>query len=386
MLVGMSSTRAVIRKKWGVRHWLGLSIAFTSLLLSFLLISCSNNDPPLNSSAGNQLNVPLRQVVVTNTIAPVQPQADTVLVVVAARVIPVGTQISRDDITSIPKPRGQVVLNQDILSEFDALNRINKVAYNPGQQLKQGDLIEGSFSSYMRQLVADKRLEPGKFAFAYPTNDLASVSNLIQENDLIDVIATYYLERRNNEPDGTGVTAGYELSTKTILQNVRVLKVVRLQARPPEVVQSTATPAAGAADTPSPVAVAPSTPTPTPTLPVFLESGTGFTVNTILILGVTDQEAEVLKFTREYRTLGGARLTNPFNNEAPPPIPLVPGLPSNLSDTSIVHFVLRPKPQDPANPIDPAVARQATTGVTFRVLVRDYGLPIPELIFVTGTN
>jgi Flp pilus assembly protein CpaB len=387
----MSGIGAVFKNYWGVRQSLGLGVVLASLLLTFLLVSCGNDSQPTNPSPGGQVNLPSNQAtsVVTTAAATATPQANNVLVVVAARPIPAGTLITLADLDTIAKPRSEVIADQDVLQVAEAVNRINKVPYNIGQQIKKGDLVEGTFSAYMRQLVADKKLEPGKKAFAYATNDLSTVTGLIQENDLVDVVATYVVERRiTGQPTGqVGATGtanpGLELTTKTVLQNVRVLKVVHLQAPPVDLVtRPTATPNP---DTPTVVVAAPATAVPTPTLQTYLENGAGFGINTILILGVTDQEAEVLKFTREYRFVGTAarlNVTNPVISTGD--TNYFTGAGDNL--VAIVHFVLRAKPQDPANPVDAAIAKEQTTGVTFRILVRDYGLPIPELVFATGTQ
>jgi Flp pilus assembly protein CpaB len=397
----MSGIGAVFKNFWGLRQTLALGVVMASLVLSFLLVSCGNDTPASASSTGpaGQANIPSNQAT-GSTTAPVvaaptaTPAIDTVLVVVAARPIPAGTLISLSDLDTIAKPRSEVIADQDVLQVAEAVNRINKNPYNIGQQIKKGDLVEGTFSAYMRQLVADKKLEPGKGAFAYATNDLSTVTGLIQENDLVDVVATYVVERRiTGQPAGQVATGGdqtklsantgLELTTKTVLQNVRVLKVIHLQAPPAQVIAApTATPNP---DTPTAVVASQPTAIPTPTLQTFLENGAGFQVNTILILGVTDQEAEVLKFTREYRAVGTAarlNVTNPVISTGDTSY----FDPTTSGSVAIVHFVLRAKPQDPANPVDPSIAKQQTTGVTFRILVRDYGLPIPELVFATGTQ
>jgi Flp pilus assembly protein CpaB len=388
---GMSGIGAVFKNYWGVRQALSLAVITASLVLSFLLVSCGNDTPANATSPGGPSNLPLNQVTTGTTplVSTPTPQVNNVLVVVATRPIPAGTMLTLQDLTTIAKPRSEVIADQDVLQVAEAINRINKVPYNIGQQIKKGDLVEGTFSTYMRQLVADKKLEPGKKAFAYATNDLSTVTGLIQENDLVDVVATYVVERRvTGQPTGQvgaagAANPGLELTTKTVLQNVRVLKVVRLQAPPIEVItRPTATPNP---DTPTVVVAAPATAIPTPTLPTYQENGQGFQVNTILILGVTDQEAEVLKFTREYRFVGTAARLNTTN----PVISTGDTTyfdPAVSNSVAIVHFVLRAKPQDPANPVDPAISKEQTTGVTFRILVRDYGLPIPELVFATGTQ
>lgn len=358
---------------------------------------------------------PGAQPIATTPAIIVPPTPAQVSVVVAARAIPPGTQLRADDLDIITKPKSEVNEADDITQKEFAINRIVKIAYNPNQQIKKSDLIEGAFSNYMRQLVADRRLEAGKKAFAYATNDLSAAAGLIQENDLIDVVATFAVDRRpvNVTIGGQQYTIpipGFEVTTKTILQNVRVLRVIKFgpALAPVTVPRPTATPIVGD-NTPSPAAAAPppGTATPLPTLPSFKETGEGFDTSTVLVLAVTDQEAEILKFTRESRLSGGVGQVPAIGNAAPNAGASsgsngTPGTgssnsavavgnfnPTNfdaLRTVPIVHFLLRARPQDTSNPTDPAIAVDRTSGATFRVLVRDYGLPIPEIVYATNAQ
>lgn len=356
------------------------------------------------TGAGGAGNVPP----VAATTAPTQ-----IAVVVAARAIPAGTSLRADDLDTILKPRSEVNEQEDIIQKEFAINRITKVAYNPNQQIKKSDLVEGAFSNYMKQLVADRKLEPGKKAFAYATNDLSAAAGLIQENDLIDVVATFAVERRpvNVTINGQTFTVpipGFEVTTKTILQNVRVLRVLKFgpALAPVTAPRPTSTPA-GTGETPTAVAAAPppGTATPLPTVPPYKETGEGFDTSTILVLAVTDQEAEILKFTRESRLTQSVAQVPALVNASNQPTAQT-GNQSNvqtgtggvvssgntttnfgaLSNVPIVHFLLRARPQDNGNLQDPALTVERTSGATFRVLVRDYGLPIPEIVYATNAQ
>jgi Flp pilus assembly protein CpaB len=300
----------------------------------------------------------------------------------------------------------------DITNPGQAVGRILKEPLIARQKLSKNTLVEGNFSTYMRQLVSDRRLEPGKKAFAYATNDLSAAAGLVAEGDLVDVIATYVFERKGDENNVYGsvsftdTTPGsgsannnlqrpviLELSTKTILQNVRVLKVIRfgapVQPYRGEALRSTATPG-GVGDggnpqpgqTPAPVG--PGTPTPVPTLPPYEESGRQFPTSLILVLAVTDQEAEVLKFTREARVALSASILAGASGARPEIQSNVSADRNILASIPVVHFTLRSRPVDPTNPQDPAITIDKTSGVTYRTLVRDYGLPIPEAVFASN--
>lgn len=351
-------------------------------------------------------------VVITATSAPIAPPTATPTqfgVVVAARAIPAGTVLTADDLKIIPKPRAEVDESTDITDIGFAVNRINIVPYNPEQPIRKRELVEGGFSQYMKQLVQDRRLEPGKKAFAYVTNEVSAAAGLISENDLVDVVATYVFERRDTNPPPAGSVVQnniiLELTTKTILQNVRVLKVIRLEKglQPITVPRPTPTappPPEGQPAQSTPVVVAGvGTPTPIPTLPSFQESGVGFTNNIILVLAVTDQEAEVLKYTREVRYALSASIqsnsqrvqviTNQNGQTQSAAVGTTSGEigstnpTDRFKDVPVIHFTLRGRPVDTTNPQDPALTLDRTSGVTYRTLVRDYGVPIPVIVFAT---
>ncbi len=399
-------------------------IAVVILILVFILLRGNNQgaaDPAqVGVAPGNiQTAPPVAGTTApggnTGAAAAAPTVANNVTIIVAARALPAGYQLKADDLDTINKPRTDVN-DEDILQKEFAVNRITKIAYNPNQQIRKSELVEGSFSNYMRQLVADRRLEPGKKAFAYATNYLSSVAGLIQENDLIDVVATFAVDRRpvNVTIGGQQYTVpipGFEVTTKTILQNVRVLKVVKFgPSLEPVSIPRPTTPPPGETPTGVPAAAVAGTATPLPTLPPFRETGEGAEINTVLVLALTDQEAEILKFTRESRLTGGVAsvpaLTNPAASAAQPGTTpgssaagasnpnqpqLVGGTTSSanfsaLTNVPIIHFLLRARPQDTSNPQDPAIAFDRTSGATFRVLVRDYGLPIPEIVYATNAQ
>jgi Flp pilus assembly protein CpaB len=343
------------------------------------------------------------------------PLGSNVSVVVVTRNLSAGTQLLPDDLDTILLPRQEYNPDNDLTNPQQALGRILKNPLLSRQQLRRGDIIEGGFSTYMRNLVADKRLEPGKKAFAYATNDLSAVGGFISEGDLVDVVATYIFERKGDEnnafssqTDQTNANAQQsqqnsvtsvqrpvilELSTKTVLQNVRVLKVIRF-GPPVEpyragALKSTPTPGAVALDqapSATTVAVGPGTPTPVPTVPPYEENGKQFPTSQILVLAVTDQEAEVLKFTREARVALSVSVLAGVNGANPQINAQVSADRSALLGVPVVHFTLRARPVDTSNPQDPALTIDKTSGVTYRTLVRDYGLPIPEAVFATSLN
>lgn len=180
-------------------------------------------------------------------------------------------------------------------------------------------------------------------AYPFRVNNLTGVADQIQQGDYVDVIASFEVERPYVRPgvDEEGQPTLVEdtfsgRSTKTLVQNVQVLKILKPRVQVNE--QGTPIPAeeAPAADGP----------------PQTDESGqpvgeggtaadgtTGDTFTTgdwLLILAVTDQEAEVIKFA--------------------------------LEDGAGVTLVLRGRGD---------TAEEQTTGATLDILVSQYGLPLP---------
>jgi Flp pilus assembly protein CpaB len=325
----------------------------------------SSNGPSADPNANNGAPA--------GTVAPAPSPTPTTRVVVARYALSQGTLIGETDLDTAPNPNPgpDDILADDINS---VINHFNNIPLNRGQPIKKSYLVDGSFSNYMRQQMVDKKLELGKKAFAYATNDLSSVAGLIHEGDLVDVVATFYLTLRPVSvpgPNGTPIplaAARAEATTKTLLQNVRVLKVIPLQLdhtpfdvphRPlptPTIDTSALTPV-----------VVSGTPIPTPTLQTFNEAGGFFPVTTVLVLAVSDQEAEVLKYARESAIANGITCSGAATTSCQP----------------VVHFTLRAKPIDPTKPDDSNIAQDVSRGVTLRALVRDYGVPIPDLVFAT---
>ena len=186
------------------------------------------------SSLNEGTSGPAGQAQITTTLPSPTP---TFKVVAVRNFVPQGTLLTEIDLQTISVAQTS---SDDILADDmgSALNHYTTVSINRGQTVKKTTLVDGNFSNYMRQLMLNKQLEPGKKAFPYATNDLSSVAGLIREGDLIDVVATFSVQTRPVSIPGPGGTpvrvraAGSEPTTKTLLQNVRVLKVINYNLTP----------------------------------------------------------------------------------------------------------------------------------------------------------
>ncbi len=188
----------------------------------------------------------------------------------------------------------------DALEESQVIGKMTSAPLKAGQRVSLSQLTTASFSYTVPQ---------GKRGMALPVDDLSTLSGLIEDGDYVDVLYSGSAEVANPQDGQTGSDAGGKQTryTKTVLQDVQLLKVVRA-AQPSKAGQPTQ------AQQGQPQANAPAG---------------------MVIVAVTDQQAEVMKFTRE---------------------------------TGSLHLVLRAKDDH---------ATEETTGANNNVLKDTYGVPIP---------
>jgi pilus assembly protein CpaB len=193
--------------------------------------------------------------------------------------------------------------------------------------------------------------QPRRKAIPYQVNTLTGVADQIQEGDYVDMVMTFEvkifylrpgleLDPETNEFRLTFKEDTYvDMSTKTLLQNVQVLKVLK-QEVPPDATP-TAVPS-GAAPPTNPDGTIATGPAASGGVP---EGDTFVPGNWLLILAVTDQEAELVRYSLE-RAKG-------------------------------ISLVLRGRG-------DPAV--EDTVGATLDILVSQYGLPLPQPFSIVPAN
>jgi pilus assembly protein CpaB len=220
----------------------------------------------------------------------------------------------------------------------EVIDQMMIVQTNAGQPLRRGDVQSLPFV-----------LPKGKKAMALLVDDLSTVAGIVRERDYIDILVNGKIQLAKKEDKSTTptdtrpkpqVNEGEDAVTvepqsvqtvvKTVLQRVAVLKVV--QPTPRDQPQGQAAQQA-AQQQPAPNAT-PGTAAPAP------PQGRISNAQAIIVLAVTDQEAELLRFARE---TGGFQL------------------------------LLRGRDDE---------EREETKGMTLDILVRDYGLPIPQPVLV----
>lgn len=242
--------------------------------------------------------------------------------------------------------------SQYFTSLSDLQGKVTVRQVSAGQPIKKADVTEGGLSL---QIPAAAPNEAAPKAFAFPVNNLSGVVDQIRPGDFVDVIASFRFERTLLRPgftdDGRLIIKEDKLedmqSTKTLVQNVQVLRIVKPQ------VEAAGTPTPGGSGSGGGDAQSQEGPPETDSSGQQVgangEGGaspnaqTGQTGDTLtqgswyLVIAVTDQEAEIIKLARE--------------------------------KGSSVTLVLRGRG-------DTAV--ETTTGATIGLLVSQYGLPLPE--------
>lgn len=281
----------------------------------------------------------------TRVVAPTPvPEIDVVML---SRDVKAGTIIT-PEMLKASRRKADEVSPEVIRSASEAVDKMLVIETKADAVLKRGDIQPLPFV-----------LPKGKKAMALLVDDLSSVAGLVRERDLVDIVVSGKIELKNPNsdkplnkgPQGQGgaqppandgdserdaVSVQPEKTqtvVKTVLQRVPVIKVVMAQPRNQNAEQAAAAQQAQAAPTPTGAAAGSNT---TPAV----SNGRITGAQHIIVLAVTDQEAEVLRFVRE---------------------------------TGGFQFVMRGRDDSET---------EETKGMTLDILIRDYGVPVPRPVLV----
>lgn len=203
------------------------------------------------------------------------------------------------------------------------------------QQIQKSLLTEAGFSSVLGK---------NERAFSLAVPERSTFGNTVTENDRVDLLYTVQIDYSRPVPKGDG-KIDYQpsvfTSTKTLLQDVRVMRVISLRAPAPTTDEEKAAAANSSARN---NAAGPTT---------MYDEGAPY--QAVLILGVTDQQAEVLKFARETGVLDFT-LRSSAAQKGPDGAPLKDPEGKTLTGD---HDV------------------EKTTGVSLKTLVEQYGVQPP---------
>lgn len=276
------------------------------------------------------------------TALPQEPTPVPLRKVVAARVdIPANTVLTDTEtlltLRDIPEPEYNAAPDQYFTSVSELTTKVTLRALNATEIIRARDLTDAGLSFQVPQ--PDTPDAPRNKVFPLEVGNLTGVADQIRPGDSVDLVMTYEIRRLIIRPTltldaetGQLVVTPVEETlvdrvTKTMVQNVQVVRVLK-----PAVPQDAGTPTpAGGSGQPAPAPA----PASTPTTDSFVPGA-----QWILLLAMTDQEAEIVKFT--------------LDQQDPKPQ---------------ITLVLRGR--------DDSVIEE-TTGITLRLLTSRYGLPLPE--------
>lgn len=270
----------------------------------------------------------------------------------------------------IPESEYNANPKQYFLSTGELQNKVTLRAVSEGQPIRQDDVIDTGLSL---QIPPAQEGQPRPKAYAFQVNNLSGVADQISPNDFVDVLATFDINtlvfRPSFNPDGTQITTEQEVpasSTKTLVQNVQVLKILKPQAPP------AGTPTPGGSESAAPETDASGQPVQNGQGEQGQQGATGNTFapgTWLLVLAVTDQQAEVIKYAVErgngmtlvLRGRGDTAVENTIGTTLdilitqfglPQPRPVAPGV--------ITSGQLTPVSGQPAPPAAPPAAPTGT--------------------------
>ena len=311
----------------GGRLFLLLGLVIAAAAAVFLLILLPQFTNP-QASNGGALTAPTQEPTRPVVVARIDIPANTVL-----------TDTTLLSMSDIPESRYNANPNQYFtdVNQLQSLKTISNIAVN--NPILASNVTNAGLSA---QIPGGPPNQPQPKAFPVQVSNLSGVADQITPGDFVDVIASFSIDQTVIRPgfNDAGQPINREQvvnnqSTKTLVQNIQVLRVIR-----PAPAEGTVTPTPRgqqAQQGPPPAnqrGQAPTTSAQNPSPGDILAPG-----NRILILAVTDQQAEVIKLAVER----GSGLT----------------------------LVLRRRGDQ---------ATETTIGATLNILISQFGLPVPQPI------
>lgn len=236
-------------------------------------------------------------------------------------------------------PASQFVQGVHLSSYEDARNMIATLGINAGEPLRKDALRKAGLA---QKIPAPQNGEAPLKAFPVQVNSLSGVADLVQTGDFVDVLASFNMDVVTFRPGGlTSDTTenkyiiteekSNEGSTKVLLQDVEVLDVIKPAA--PAEGDANAQPTPAPEQQQAPAGEGGVAPVDKPaTLGNTLNSG-----NWIIVIAVTNQEAETLRFALD-RGIGITTMLRRAGDHT----------------------------------------TERTVGATMRILVDSYGMPMPS--------
>jgi pilus assembly protein CpaB len=257
-----------------------------------------------------------------------QQASDSKVPVVVAQIdLPKGTLLNTpDQLLSLSEIPASQFNDQAQFNDLETLrDMVTTIDIQAGEPLRQNVVRKAGLA---QKIPAPSDGQPSLKAFPIQVNSLSGVADLIAPGDFVDVLASFGVDVLTLYPDGDGglqEKTSTEGTTKALLQDIEVVDVIK-PSFPAEDQQAEPTPDLS----PQNGEVQPENSSTANTL----KPG-----NWIIILAVTDEEAEILRYTLNH----GINLTTILRRAGD-------------------HTTER------------------TVGVTLQILVETYGLPKPSLL------
>jgi pilus assembly protein CpaB len=263
---------------------------------------------------------------------PSSPTAEPMVPVVVAEIdIEPGTIITAtNELLSVNEIRASQFNNETNITNIeDARNMVANTSIKAGEPVLRSFLRPAGLAE---KIPEPEPGQPSLKAFPIQVNSLSGVADLIQPGDFIDVVASFNLDvvtfhpgapqqGENGPVSAINERATNEGASKVLLQDIEVLEIVR----PAAVVEGSAEQA------PPPEGEEGANPPP-PTAANALSAG-----NWLLVIAVTNDEAEVLRFVLD-RGIGLTSILRRTNDHT----------------------------------------TERTVGATMRILNEVYGMPVPS--------
>ncbi len=305
---------------------LGAGLAVMSFVVVYILMS-KGSLVGSNAAASVPTPAPIRQVAVMKANVPAYTMLDA-------------SNVTLKDVDA------STVMSGTTMEPSAVFGKMTLLPMSNGQQIQTAQLTQAGFSSVLGR---------SERAFALAVPERSTFGGAITENDRVDVLWSTSLSLQDYQamPDGTVVQKeGKQVAmttTKTLLQDVKVLRVLQLQPpTPPK--------AANSGDTAQADQVAQTNSRVSNQTVASYSPGAAYT--TVLILAVNDEAAEVLKFARE----NGDSIDLSLRSSAP--LRDADGKVQNGPD---------------GKPMIGDHESEKTSGVTLKTLIDKYGvLPVPQ--------
>lgn len=294
---------------------LGAGLAVMSFVVVYILMSRGTLLAPQQAASSVPTAVPYTNVVVVKSD------------------VPAYTVLDASNVT-LKEVEASTVMT-DATSEVSAVyGKMTTAPLTGGQQVRDSVLTKSGFSNV---------LATGEKAYALAIPPRNAFGGALTEGDRVDVLWSVDIKMKYQvAPDGT-IKESEELyrSTKTLLQDVKILRVINLD--PP------APPKEGAGADAEVVSLRPGS---TQTSAMYTPEAPH---QQVLILGVTDQQAEVIKYASEKGIIDLTLRSSAVQRDAAGTEVVVDGKPV-LGDHQV----------------------EQTTGINLETLITQYGVPTPD--------